>query len=377
MYTFRDYHTIEILKKYEQSNLPLDLALRNYFKDHKSLGSKDRNFIGNNVYYIIRNLALIDHYLSQPKTWEKRVENLNDILKKNHSHLPPSIFYSIPNWLYEMLATQYPLETLKEILSNSLTEAPLTIRVNPLKIGFEELKTKLSQKYKIAVCEKAPLGIRFFKRDPVTADSLYKEGFFEIQDEASQLAAELVEVQNGDHILDYCAGAGGKALAIAPKMHHRGVLYIHDVRSKAILEAKKRCQRAGIQNVQFFDLKKPLPPTLQSKMDWIFVDAPCSGTGTLRRNPDLKWKLTQNDLKNLIEEQREIFKKALSFLKPGGKIIYATCSILKCENQDQVDYFIQTHGLRKKQDDLILYPTQGAHDGFFASILMLDDKDKK
>jgi 16S rRNA (cytosine(967)-C(5))-methyltransferase len=377
MYTFRDYHTIEILKKFEQSKSPLDLVLRNYFKDHKALGSKDRNFIGNNVYYIIRNLSLIDYYLKSPKTWEKRVEILNELPKKDHSHLPLPILYSIPSWLFDLLATQYTEDVLKEVLYNSLTEAPLTIRVNSLKTSLLELKEKLDQKYKSQVCEKAPLGIRFFKREPVTSDPLYKEGLFEIQDEASQLAAELIETKSGDHILDYCAGAGGKALAIAPKMNNKGVLYIHDIRSNAVAEAKKRCQRAGVQNVQFFDLSKPLPTTLQSKMDWIFVDAPCSGTGTLRRNPDLKWKLSPKDLTNLVEEQRMIFEKALRFLKPGGTIIYATCSILKNENQDQVDYFIKKHHLRRKNDDLVLLPVQGGHDGFFASTLMLDDKDKK
>lgn len=377
MYTFRDYHTIEILKKFEQSKSPLDLVLRNYFKDHKALGSKDRNFIGNNIYFIIRNLALIDYYLKSPKTWEKRVELLNELHKKDHCHLPFHILYSIPSWLFDLLSTQYPQDVLKEILHNSLTEAPLTIRVNSLKTSFSELKEKLDQKYKTQACEKAPLGIRFFKREPVTSDPLYKEGLFEIQDEASQLAAELIETKSGDHILDYCAGAGGKALAIAPKMNNKGVLYIHDIRSNAVAEAKKRCQRAGIQNVQFFDLNKPLPTTLESKMDWIFVDAPCSGTGTFRRNPDLKWKLSPTDLANLVQDQRMIFEKALSFLKPGGKIVYATCSILKNENQDQVEYFIKKHHLKRNNDDLVLLPVQGGHDGFFASTLMLDDKDKK
>jgi len=375
MYSFRDYHTIEILKKYESTGAPLDLVLRNYFRENKALGSKDRNYIGNKVYYIVRNLSIFNFYLKNPISWENRVLQFEDIQKKDHTKLPKHVFYSIPSWLYQILTQTFDEQTLDNILKSSLTEAPLTIRANTIKTSVHDLKSKLEETFATEACQLAPNGLKFFKREPVTSHPLFKQGYFEIQDEASQLAAELVEVSQGDHILDYCAGAGGKALAIAPKMKNKGVIYIHDIRSQAILEAKKRCERAGVHNVQFFDSKKTLPSNLKHKMDWIFVDAPCSGTGTFRRNPDLKWKLTQESLDRLIKEQQSIFEKALQFLKPNGKIIYATCSILRQENQDQVEKFIQKYNLRRYKEDLILLPTQNAHDGFFAATLMLADKD--
>lgn len=377
MLNFRCYHTLKILDLYDQSKLPLDSLIRDYLKNNKAIGSKDRNYICKNIYFIIKNLSLIDSFLASPITWQKRLDFLPNLPSKNLSDLPLHIRYSCPRWLYDELSLSLSPSQLEDYLSNSLTEAPLTIRANLAKTTKEQLLDSLQKDYEVVSCDRASTGLKFFKREPVTSHPLFKEGFFEIQDEASQLACEMIHVAPGHHVLDYCAGSGGKSLAIAPHLQGKGTLYVHDIRNHAIKEAKKRFERAGIHNVQFFDSAKPLPSSLYKKMDFIIVDVPCSGTGTFRRNPDLKWKLKKEDLAHLIQEQRAIVAKALSFLKPGGLMMYSTCSVLKQENTEQVDFFIKSHPLKKVGSDLILFPTPNGNDGFYASILQLDDKDIK
>jgi 16S rRNA C967 or C1407 C5-methylase (RsmB/RsmF family) len=169
--------------------------------------------------------------------------------------------------------------------------------------------------------------------------------------------------------MDYCAGAGGKTLAFAPHMQNSGQVFLHDVRKHALLECRKRLKRAGIQNAQQIAsddtarLKK-----LKKKMDWVLVDAPCSGTGTLRRNPDMKWKFETQMLQRLIGQQRMIFEKALSFLKPGGRIVYGTCSILKEENQEQTDHILRTYPLEIEGEILKTVPRVGEMDGFYGVV---------
>lgn len=377
MLNFRSYHTLQILSLYDKSKLPLDSLLRDYLKKNKAIGSKDRNQICKNIYFLIKNLSLIDAFLTSPITWEKRLEFLPLLETQSIKNLPLHIQYSCPKWLFDQLSSFLDHQSLKEFLTASITEAPLTIRVNEVKINRASLIELFKDKYDVLLCQQAPSGLKFTKREPVTSDPLFKEGFFEIQDEASQLACQRVKASAGDHVLDYCAGAGGKALAIAPSLKGKGTIYLHDVRSQAIKEAKKRFERAGIQNVQYFDNTSSLPSHLIRKMDWVIVDVPCSGTGTFRRNPDLKWKLKKEDITSLIAEQKAIFAKAIKFVKPGGFIMYATCSVLKEENQDQIAYFLNAYPLKKEGEDLFLLPKINHHDGFFASILQLDDKEIK
>ena len=195
-----------------------------------------------------------------------------------------------------------------------------------------------------------------------------KKDCFEIQDEASQLIAALVEAEPGQHVLDYCSGSGGKTLAFAHRLDKKGQIYLHDIRPAILEQARKRLKRADIQNAQ------PLPAghanlkKLRKKMDWTFVDAPCTGTGTLRRNPDQKWKFSSELLNRLLGEQRTIFERALSYVKPGGKIIYATCSMLAQENEDQVEHFLKTYDLKLAHPPFSSLPAPGAMDGMFAAV---------
>jgi len=193
---------------------------------------------------------------------------------------------------------------------------------------------------------------------------------FEVQDEGSQLIADLIEATPRDHVLDYCAGSGGKTLAFAPKMQHKGQIYLHDVRLPALMEAKKRLCRAGIQNAQILlpddNSKKKL---LKKSMDWVLVDVPCSGTGTLRRNPDMKWNFQPDTIEKLIDKQQQIFEEALPFLHPQGSIVYATCSILPQENEEQIAYFIKKFKMKIVNAPFRSTPLSNGMDGFFGAVL--------
>ena len=209
----------------------------------------------------------------------------------------------------------------------------------------------------------SPYGITLTSRIHLPSLPEFKAGFFEVQDEASQLSAFLVRPSPKSQILDYCAGAGGKALAIAQQMQGSGQLYLHDIRIHALQEAKRRFKRARFQQVQF-----NLPPKLHS-MDWVVVDVPCSGTGTYRRNPDLKWKFEHSDLAALVQEQRHIFDAAFQYVRPGGTIVYITCSILPQENEEQATYFREKYTLEQTETFQSL-PVENGMDGFFAVALL-------
>lgn len=202
----------------------------------------------------------------------------------------------------------------------------------------------------------------------------FKEGLFEVQDEGSQLLAGLVQANPGDHVLDFCAGSGGKSLSIGAQMKNKGQLYLHDIRMHALEEAKKRLKRAQIQNFQIVDLKLKQNHKLKHRMNRILLDVPCSGTGTIRRNPDMKWQFNQEKLEALVQQQKEIFVQALPYLHDEGKIIYATCSILSCENEKQVEFFIKEFDLELHQPLFKTLPQENGADGFFAAILQKKTK---
>ncbi len=196
----------------------------------------------------------------------------------------------------------------------------------------------------------------------------FKKGYFEVQDEGSQILAELVQTKPGDQFMDYCAGSGGKSLSVAAEMKNRGQIYLHDIRKRALQEAKKRLRRAGVENAQVINSGSPKLSKLKKKIDWVLVDAPCSGTGTLRRNPDMKWKFASEMPGRLAAEQRVIFEQGLSFVKPGGHIVYATCSLLREENQNQLDHFLKTYDLKLVDEPFQSLPHEGGMDGFYGVV---------
>ena len=287
--------------------------------------------------------SLIDYIAEGHPSWEKRFSIFRTLKPANFLHvnkIPLHVRLAFPKDFIDLLIKDYGEEEAIRLATASNCEAPIAVRVNPLKTTREELLEKW--KGLGAIAGEHYLTIIFPKRQPLVAMQEFRDGLFEIQDEGSQMVADLVDAKPGDHVLDYCSGAGGKTLAYAHKTEGKGQLYLHDIRSIVLESAKKRLKRAGIQNAQITAYAKKLP----RKMDWVLVDAPCTGTGTFRRNPDQKWKFTKEQLERVILEQRTIFEKALTFLKPGGKIVYATCSLLKAENEEQLKYFQKKHNLR-------------------------------
>ncbi len=369
--SFRDHHLLSLLEGYDHQHLPLDLFINIYFKTHKALGSKDRAHIAETTYKLVRWQGLLD-YIGGEATWKKRLEALKNFhpdafLKKEE--IPISIRLSFPKPLFQLLVESHGYDKACELCLASNRPAPTTVRVNTLKISREELLSQWQDRYEVSSCLQSPTGIIFHKRINFFELPEFKAGFFEVQDEGSQLIANLVEAQPGQWVLDYCSGSGGKTLAFAPALQKTGQIFLHDVRPSALQEARKRLRRAGIQNAQAVQPEDPKLKKLKRKMHWVLTDVPCTGTGTLRRNPDMKWKFTQEMLQRLVGEQRLIFEKALSFLHPDGRIVYATCSLLKEENQQQLEHFLKTYPLEVEGKIFQSLPSDGSMDGFFGAVL--------
>ncbi len=368
---FREHHLLQILSFFEEESLPLDLFLRNYFRKHKAVGSKDRKEICETIYGMIRWRALIDWVAEKPLNWETRLRAFNHFslgdLQSDPS-IPAHIRVSFPKAFYELLVSALGEEKAHAFCLSCNDIAPTTVRVNLLKTTREEIFKKWKGYYQVTPCKHSKAGIHFKEKINFFGLDEFKEGLFEVQDEASQLIADLIQVKPGDRFLDYCAGSGGKSLAIAPLLQGKGQLLLHDIRPLALQEAKKRLKRAGIQNVQLLPHDSSNKNLIRGKMDWILVDAPCTGTGTLRRNPDMKWKFNEEMLDRLVIQQRDIFSEALLYLKPNAHIVYATCSVLPQENQHQAAYFLKHFPLEQVGEPFSSFPVSGEMDGFFGIV---------
>ena len=363
---FRKKHFFNLVQGYDLQRGSLDFFVSSYFRQHPQLGSKDRLYISERLFRYMRQKSLIDA-LHEPML--DLLECDREDLLERAKELPPYIRYCCPEALYESLERSFH-EKAKDICLANMTEAPLFIRANPIKTTRSLLQEKLAEAG--IATETVPnmeYALRLQKRANLFSLPIFQEGWFECQDIGSQKIAELVQVEPKQKVLDYCSGSGGKALAFAYRMKGQGQLFLHDIRKEALLEAKKRLRRAGIQNVQWMHSEETEKlRKMKNTCDWVLVDAPCSGTGTFRRNPDMKWRWTKEMLDRLVHDQRVIFEKALFFLKPKGAIIYATCSVLPEENQEQVAYFEEKFGL-KHEDNFQSLPTEGGMDGFFSSLL--------
>lgn len=353
---FIDRHIDIFLKLFSESNKPLDLLLNQYFRATKSLGSKDRKNMGDTIYGMMRWKSLIHPFsLSTYRNldWDK-IRSDPTISQAKKLGLPEFIYEQFCSYFGVALADQ-----LGEILNKT---APTTVRVNLLKTTRDALLQKWKETFSVTPCSESAAGIQFQKREPLFALPEFKEGLFELQDEGSQLVADQVEATPGQSILDYCSGSGGKTLAFAHKLQGKGQIYLHDVRKEALYEARKRLKRAGIQNGQIILESSKLRPC-----DWLLLDVPCSGTGTIRRNPDHKWKVDAEMVEKLVSLQQSIIKKSMTYLKAGGRLVYATCSLLESENEKQVEYILKNFPLTLEKKPQLLLPKEGGMDGFFCA----------
>lgn len=365
MTPFCERHTISFLN---ESEGPLDLALSRYFRNHKSLGATDRRMMGEAIYGMTRWKGLLD-WLCPSSSHAERLfcyRTLDFDKIRTRGDIPIETRLGITPYLYDRFCAQFgekETEKLCKILNGS---APVTIRVNTLKTTRDALFSKWEKTFSIT--KSASLNaITFDKREPLFSLPEFKEGLFEMQDEGSQKVAAMIDARPGDLVLDYCSGSGGKSLAFAPSMEGKGQIYLHDVRPHALAEAKKRLRRAGIQNAQCLETQHNQMSRLIGKCDWVLADVPCSGSGTLRRNPDQKWKIDLPSVQRLVELQKQIVQEASRFVKPGGFLVYATCSLLREENEAQVAFISQLPGFQLEGTPLTVLPEEKGPDGFFAA----------
>lgn len=301
---------------------------------------------------------------------------------------PLAVRASVPDWLLERWAARFP-DDVEALALAFLDDPPTTLRANLLKTTPDSLAAALAEEGRPAertAC--SPYGVRLTEPKEVFRTAAFAEGLFEMQDEGSQLLAALVDARPGATVVDGCAGAGGKTLALAATMDNRGTLYALDVAAWRLEALKKRARRAGVHNLRLL----PLPDSsgtlkrLAGRADAVLVDAPCSGSGVLRRNPDSRWRLHEHQVVRLLDEQRAILDTYAEVVAPGGRLVYGTCSLLEEENEGQVEAFLARHpdfrlvpaaealarlgiSVPGAADTLTLRPDRHGTDGFFAAVL--------
>nr|WP_238531887.1 RsmB/NOP family class I SAM-dependent RNA methyltransferase [Achromobacter arsenitoxydans] len=359
-----------VLGEILQWTYPADASLSHWMRQHPNLGARDRSEVAEAVYDVLRHLrryrqygesgvgpasrrlailglnatlgaeALQEGMDAAEAEWLKRVSRID------LATLPRAVRGSIPDWLDERLGAMDSPETLIEALNR---QASLDLRVNPLKAERDEMLAELQQsagRYEPVAMPYSPWGIRMEGRPAVNRWPQFESGSIEVQDEGSQLLALLVAPRRGEMVIDFCAGAGGKTLLLGALMRSTGRLYAFDVSAARLARAKPRFARSGLSNVVPVAIDSENDARvkrLAGKAQRVLVDAPCSGIGTLRRNPDLKWRQHPEALAELAQLQERILNSAARCVAPGGRLVYATCSLLAEENEAQADRFLASH----------------------------------
>ncbi|HJW56953.1 MAG TPA: RsmB/NOP family class I SAM-dependent RNA methyltransferase [Burkholderiaceae bacterium] len=404
--------TEEVLREILRFTGPADSTLSRYFRDHPKIGLRDRGMIAEGVYGLLRNKAVFTGFAESGSGPAMRrlallgladaagvdaigglapeeAEWLNRVMQIDRQSLPPALRANLPSWLFDKLAARYGEEETLRMAVALNRPASLDLRVNALKASREEVMAELATAP--ILCEPTPyaaLGIRILKKPALQNLPLFKNGVIEVQDEGSQLLAQVVGAKRGEMVVDFCAGAGGKTLALGVAMRNTGRLYAFDVSDKRLAKLKPRLARSGLSNVHPVTIaheNDAKVKRLAGKIDRVLVDAPCSGLGTLRRNPDVKWRQTPESVREMNAKQIAILTGAARLVKPGGRLVYATCSLLDEENEAIVAQFLAGHpefalkpmrdvlaeqkvGL-EMQDYLKLAPHLHQTDGFFAAVM--------
>ena len=389
---------------------PADEALSRFFRAHRSLGRQDRAFIAEAVFAVLRRkrslealagsaepralllaamlrvLGLSGRALDPILSAEDR-DRVARIRSADSESLPAAARADVPDWLWEKLVSQLGESEAMQVARAMLNAAPLDLRVNLARAERGDVLERLSADGLAgAPTAYSPAGIRLAGKPAINRHPLFQEGLVEVQDEGSQLLAWLLGPRRGEMIADYCAGAGGKTLAISMLMRGTGRLYAMDVSAKRLGALAPRAARAAVTNIHPMVLggdNDPRVKRLAGKLDRVLVDAPCSGFGTLRRNPDLKWRHGAGAIAELARKQEGILESAARLVKPGGRLVYATCSLLREENETVIDSFAARHPefselscselLRSQRialdcgARLRLWPHVHGTDGFFAA----------
>lgn len=405
-------NTEEVLREILRFSAPADTTLSRYFKDHPRLGSRERGAVAEGIYAILRNKSFFTDFAEAGASatmrrltilglaeavgadalgglTEEETAFLERVGQIDRSLMPPQMRANLPKWLFDKFIAQYgEAETLE--LADALNKpASLDLRVNSIKATRDEVVAALAEAPIAAeTMPYAPLGLRVLKKPALQNLPLFKSGAIEVQDEGSQVLSQIVGAKRGEMVVDFCAGAGGKTLALGALMRNTGRLYAFDISEKRLAKLKPRLARSGLSNVhpvQIAHEKDAKIKRLAGKIDRVLVDAPCSGLGTLRRNPDVKWRQKIEAIAEMQEKQASILAGAARLLKGGGRLVYATCSLLNEENDFIVEQFLAAHPdfvlvpmnkvLAEQKiplemgDYLKLLPHKHQTDGFFAAVL--------
>ncbi len=404
----------ELLHHVLRFEQPADSVVSDFFRHHRLIGSRERHTLAETTYTVLRQRLLFQHLAQSGKGeierrlallgWQGNAAFLRAALKPeevvwleqvqavDRASLPDRLRHNLPEWLAERLQAELGDEFWP--LVNALNQpAGLDLRVNTFKAKREEVQTTLMLAGIHAVpTPYSPVGLRLATKPALHKVEVFLRGDIEVQDEGSQLLALLTGAKRGEMVADFCAGAGGKTLALGAMMRNTGRLYAFDVSGHRLAALKPRLARSGLSNVypvQIAHERDDRIKRLAGKIDRVLVDAPCTGLGTLRRNPDMKWRQTPAAVQELSGKQAAILASAARLVKPGGRLVYATCGLLQAENEAIAQAFSSewaaafrvlpaVEALRRAQvaepetlasgDFMRLWPHRHATDGFFAAV---------
>ncbi len=404
----------ELLHRVLQLQHPADGVVSDFFRQHRTLGSRERHSLAETTYTVLRQRPLFQHLAQSGKgeierrlailAWQGNEGFLRAALNEteqqwliqvsavDRSALPEKLRHNLPEWLTAILQPALGDEfwPLVEAMN---APAPLDLRVNTFKAKRDDVQAAFkAENIEALPTPYSPLGLRIQSKPALHKLDVFMRGDVEVQDEGSQLLALLTGAKRGEMVADFCAGAGGKTLALGAEMRNTGRLYAFDTSGHRLASLKPRLARSGLSNVypaQIAHERDERIKRLAGKLDRVLVDAPCSGLGTLRRNPDLKWRQSPQAIEELRVKQAAILASASRLLKPGGRLVYATCSLLDAENEEIAQAFGAEHASQFKVmpavealtrahvgeaetlvrgDYLRLWPHRHGTDGFFAAV---------
>ncbi|MHB8345733.1 MAG: RsmB/NOP family class I SAM-dependent RNA methyltransferase [Acidiferrobacterales bacterium] len=408
--------TSELLEDILSNRQAADKQMEIYFRSHPMLGQSDRGFVAETVYGCLRHrrslayllgtdsasaqglvaaYLLTEGGLSVRSLTESGVRpagvDLTELAARARgprADLPLAVRTDLPDWLLQRLLSRYGEPETLDLAAALNRPASLDLRVNTLRADRAAVIERLADEgFTVAPTPWSALGLRSRDRAPLFGTAPFRDGWFEIQDEGSQLVGMLLEPKRRQMVVDFCAGAGGKTLQMGAAMANSGTIYALDISRQRLERLKPRLRRASLDNVRAIVIAHERDPRIQrlrGKIDRVLVDAPCTGTGTLRRNPDIKWR--EPDLAELVATQKRVLAAAAALVKPGGRVVYATCSLLREENDEVVGEFregnpefrpqpateiLARRGANMSMDDdaLRLYPHRHNTDGFYAIAL--------
>lgn len=396
---------VQLLREALEFKVPTDALLSKFFRENRKLQFADRGIIAETVYTVLRNyykltaavgmkntFSLIGyvwlHYLKISAVELSKLKAINLKIIEETAKVDLSII-EFPEWIQKRLNEYLTDLELKQLSRAMENQAPLTLRVNTLKMSVAEVARILNgEGVKSAPTKYSPFGITLENKSDLMRNKLFLDGAIEVQDEASQLAGILLEPKRSEMVVDFCAGSGGKTLLFGMLMKNTGRIYAFDINERRLGNLTPRLARSGLSNVypQLIESENDSRvKRLHGKIDKVFVDAPCLGLGTLRRNPDLKFRYNEDSLIQINQQQLSILNAASKLVKVGGRVVYATCSILQEENQQIIEKFLAENSGFKLLDInnlaifeqldladsrfLTLNPATHGTDGFFAAVM--------